>query len=51
MFVNPVRTKDVAEQQGGNDGTVKTHLRLAGKQGLLKRLDRKGWLPSGGSAR
>lgn len=43
--VNPVRTKDVAERLGRNYGTVKTHLHLAGKQGLLRRVDRKGWLP------
>ena len=41
----PVRTKDVAERLGRNYGTVKMHLHLAGKQGLLKRVDRKGWLP------
>ena len=41
---NPVRTKDVAERLGRNYGTVKTHLHLAGKQGLLKRVDQKGWL-------
>ena len=43
--VNPVRTKDVAERLGRNYSTVKTHLHLAGKQELLKRVDRKGWLP------
>ena len=43
--VNPVRTKDVAERLGRNYHTVKTHLHLAGKQGLLERVDRKGWLP------
>lgn len=43
--VNPVRTKDVAERLGRNYHTVKTHLHLAGKRGLLKRVDRKGWLP------
>jgi DNA-directed RNA polymerase specialized sigma24 family protein len=42
---HPVRTKEVAERLSRNYGTVKTHLHLAGKQGLLKRMDRRGRLP------
>jgi len=42
---NPVRTKEVADRLGRHYHTVKTHLHLAGKRGLLKRVDRKGWLP------
>ncbi len=41
---NPVRTKDVADQLGRDYGTVMTHLHLAGKRGLLKRVNRKGCL-------
>lgn len=44
---SPVRTIDLAEHLSRNYGTVKTHLHLAGKQALLKRVDRRGrWLSS-----
>lgn len=42
---NPVRTLDVATAVGRNYGTVKTHLHRAARLGLLKRVNRKGWLP------
>ena len=42
---NPVRTLEVAERLGRNYGTIKTHLHRARKLGLLKWLNRRGWLP------
>jgi len=41
----PVRALDVANRLGRDYGTVKTHLYVAGKRGLLRLVRRKGWLP------